>query len=94
MKPFVDNIPLFLTIVSALAGLLGWGAARIRRGYGLERDINHLKRDYEALNQNSARLFEEYERRLDVAERQLAVLSAINEALIGQRHKREADQNT
>lgn len=93
MKPLLDNLPLFLTMISAMAGLVGWGAARIRRGYGLERDINHLKRDYESLSQNSARLFEEYERRLDATEKQLAVVSAINQALIGQRHSIATEAN-
>ncbi|MEM1253285.1 MAG: hypothetical protein AAGI69_12700 [Cyanobacteria bacterium P01_H01_bin.21] len=80
----IHNLPLLITVISALAGLIGWGAARIRKGYGLERDISHLKRDYQSLSDNSATLFKEFERRLDSVEKELAILRAVNEALIAQ----------
>ena len=80
----INNLPLLITIVSAMTGVIGWGAARIRKGYGLERDIGHLKRDYQSLSENSATLFKELERRLDSVEKELAILRAVNEALIAQ----------
>ncbi|MBT9317300.1 hypothetical protein [Leptothoe spongobia] len=84
MKVFINQLPLIITILTALAGVIGWGIGRVRRGYGLERDINHLKRDYETLSNNCSKLFTELERRLDQAEKELAILRAVNQALIAQ----------
>lgn len=83
---FLNHLPLVLTVVSALAAVVGWGIARVRHGYGLERDIGHLKRDYQSLSASCDRLLTEMERRLDAVERELATLRGINQALIAQRH--------
>lgn len=92
-EKIIQYLPLVLGVCSTLAAVLGFIVARVRKNYGLERDINHLKRDYQALSKNSNALFTELERRLDTAERQLAVLQGINQTLIAQRlgineHKR------
>ncbi|MBT9314388.1 hypothetical protein [Leptothoe spongobia] len=84
MNVVLNNLGLALTVASALAGVCGWGIARIRRNYGFERDINHLKNDYKGLNDSCNKLFTELERRLDAAEKELAILRAVNEALIQQ----------
>ncbi len=91
MQFLINQLPLIITVLTALAGVLGWGIARIRRGYGLERDIGHLKRDYETLNQNCNYLFTELERRLDQAEKELAIVRAVNEALIAQGHRTDTE---
>lgn len=86
MSYLLGQLPLVLTVVSALAAVIGWGIARVRHNYGLERDINHLKRDYQTLSGNCDRLLTELERRLDAVEKELATLRGINQALIAQRH--------
>ena len=84
-EKIIKYLPLVLTVCSTLAAGLGFIVARVRKNYGLERDINHLKRDYQSLAKSSDVLFTELERRLDTAERQLAVLQGINQTLIAQR---------
>ena len=84
-EKIIQYLPLVLTVCSTLAAVLGFIVARVRKNYGLERDINHLKRDYQSLSENSNVLFTELERRLDTAERKLAVLQGINQTLIAQR---------
>ena len=84
MQFIVNNIGLLITIVSAASALIGWGASRVRKSYGLERDINHLKNDYNTLSSNFNTLYTELERRLDKVETELKVLRAVNEALIAQ----------
>ncbi|MBT9316370.1 hypothetical protein [Leptothoe spongobia] len=91
MQVFINQLPLIITILTALAGVIGWGIGRVRRGYGLERDINHLKRDYETLSTNCSKLFTELERRLDQAEKELAILKAVNQALIAQGPRSQAE---
>lgn len=89
MQFIVDNLPLFLTVISALATGLGWGAARIRRGYGLERDIKHLKNDYTALSNSTNQLITELERRMDATEKEIAVIQGINQVFMTQRTSHE-----
>ena len=84
MQVIINQLPLIIAVLTALAGILGWGIGRVRRSYGLERDIGHLKRDYKALSDNSHKLFTELERRLDQVEKDLAILKAVNQALIAQ----------
>lgn len=92
MQVIINQLPLIITILTTLAGVIGWGIGRVRRGYGLERDISHLKRDYEALASNCSSLFTELERRLDQVEKELAILRAVNQALILQGPRSEAEQ--
>lgn len=82
MQVIINQLPLIITVLTALAGIIGWGIGRVRRGYGLERDIGHLKRDYKTLSDNCSKLFNELERRLDQVEKELAIVRAVNEALI------------
>lgn len=82
MSSLINQIPLIITVVSAAAAMAGWAFARVRKGYGLERDINHLKNDYQALSLSIGNITNELERRLDVTERELAVLRGVNQALI------------
>ncbi|MBT9316249.1 hypothetical protein [Leptothoe spongobia] len=84
MQFIIKNIGLIITIVSAVSALIGWGISRVRKSYGLERDINHLKKDYKALSGNFNTLYTELERRLDTVETEFKVLRAVNEALIDQ----------
>lgn len=91
MQFIVKNIGLIITVVSALSALLGWGASRVKKSYGLERDINHLKNDYNTLSSNFNTLCTELERRLDTVETELKVVRAINEALIAQRASNSAE---
>ena len=84
MQVIINQLPLIITVLTTLAGAVGWGIARVRRSYGLERDIGHLKRDYNALSDNFNNLFTELERRLDQAEKELVILKAINQTLIAQ----------
>ncbi len=93
MQVIINQLPLIITILTALAGLIGWGIGRVRRSYGLERDIGHLKRDYKALSDSCNQLFIELERRLDQAEKDLAILKAVNQALIAQGSRSEANQS-
>ncbi|MGD1858165.1 MAG: hypothetical protein ACFB2W_28345 [Leptolyngbyaceae cyanobacterium] len=91
MQFIVKNIGLIITVVSALSALLGWGASRVKKSYGLERDINHLKNYYNTLSSNFNTLCTELERRLDTVETELKVVRAINEALIAQRASNSAE---
>lgn len=84
MDFIITNLGLIITIVSALSALTGWWVTKVRKGYGFERDINHLKRDYQALSENFAHLNTELERRLDQVEKDLAIIRAVNQALIAQ----------
>ncbi|MEM9486278.1 MAG: hypothetical protein AAGA83_21580 [Cyanobacteria bacterium P01_F01_bin.116] len=59
--------------MSTLTELVTWGVTRVRHNYGLERDINHLKNDVQALSKNMNMLTTELERRLDTVERELEV---------------------
>ena len=89
MQVIINHLPLIITILTALAGVIGWGIGRVRRSYGLERDIGHLKRDYKTLSDNCSSLFTELERRLDQTEKELAILRAVNQALIAQGSRSE-----
>ena len=89
MQVIINQLPLIVTILTALVGVIGWGISRVRRSYGLERDIGHLKRDYKALSDNCSGLFTELERRLDETEKELAILRAVNHALIAQGSRSE-----
>lgn len=91
MQFIVNNLGLIITVVSAVSALTGWGASRVKKSYGLERDINHLKNDYNTLSGNFNTLYTELERRLDQVETELKVLRAVNEALIIQGPRRLAE---
>ena len=93
MQLIINQLPLIITILTALAGVIGWGIGRVRRGYGLERDIGHLKRDYKTLSDNGNNLFTELERRLDQVEKELAILRAVNQALIAQGPRSQTDRS-
>lgn len=84
MNFIIHNLPFILTLCSALAGLVGWGIGRVRKHYGLERDIAHLKRDYQTLSEHSASLLTELERRLDAVERETTVIKTLNQSLMAQ----------
>ena len=81
----IKYLPLVITICCTLAGAIGFGVARIRHHYGLKRDINHLKRDYQALSDNMGTLVTELERRLDADEKESAVIRGVNQLLVAQR---------
>ena len=82
MKFMIQNLPLIVTVLTALAGAIGWGIGRVSRNYGLERDIAHLKRDYKTLSDHSAQLLTELERRLDAVEKDAIAIKAVNQSLI------------
>ncbi len=90
-EKIIKYLPLVLTVCSTLAAGLGFIVARVRKNYGLERDINHLKRDYTTLSQSTNTLLNELERRLDNTERQLSVVQGINRVLLAQRPKQGED---
>ena len=83
-KFLIENLPLAITVFSTAAGVIGFFVARVRHSYGLERDINHLKRDYKSLSNHTNILLKELERRLDSVEKDIATVRGINQVFLAQ----------
>ena len=66
---------LFQKIERAKADEMERYAESQKHQYGLERDLNHLKRDVEQLKQNLLALTDESDHRLDQAERKISEVS-------------------
>ena len=84
MQFMIQHLPIIITICTALAGIVGWGIGKVRKNYGLERDIAHLQRDYQTLSNHSSTLLTELERRLDSVEREITILKTLNQSLMAQ----------
>ena len=92
MSFLLNNLGVALGLASALAGVVGWGIGHVRRNYGFERDINHLKRDCKSLSDNMNIITQELERRMDLVEKESAIVREINQLLIAQTRHNTSDK--
>ena len=76
----VAIIGLFITILTALAGIIIYYVNAEKRKYGLERDFAHIKRNYEQIERNLRSILVEIDHRFDSIERTLIeIKSKIND---------------
>lgn len=68
---------LLITISSTLAAVAFWYANSEKRKYGLERDFAHLKRSYKQIDQSLTFILKEFDRRFDIAERDILEIKSI-----------------
>lgn len=71
-----DYISTFLAVLSLAGGAVAWYSTLVKQRYGFERDVNHLKRDYQQLSLNVETLVKSYEARLDDLQLDLVKLQA------------------
>lgn len=76
-KDFYEHISLIMGLLSFSGGVIFWFSGQIKRRYGLERDFNHLKRNYEALTGNVATLDKMLDERLDRFELMLVKIESL-----------------
>ncbi len=62
---------LFVTAITATAGLMVWFANSEKKKYGQERDIQHLNRNLTSMQQGIDTLLREHDRRFDLIDSQL-----------------------
>lgn len=75
----VALIGILLSLTTALSTALVWYINAEKRTYGLERDINHLKRNYEQMQENLNMVLREIDDRLNVNERDtIRIKSVLN----------------
>lgn len=78
MNFLVANNSLIFALLTGFVGVLGFLVNQALRLYGMERDIRHLKRDYQSLSKNLHELMTDYERRLDESEKEMIQIRCIS----------------
>ena len=78
MNFLVANNSLIFALLTGFVGVLGFLVNQALRLYGMERDIRHLKRDYQSLSKNLHELMTDYERRLDESEKEMIQIRGIS----------------
>ena len=52
MKPTVEKIKSYATLMVAIMALLGWGATFVSNRVGLKKDVEHLQKDVTEIKGN------------------------------------------
>jgi hypothetical protein len=68
---------LFLAAVTAIAAGVAWYAGNEKKKYGLERDLGHIRRNQEQMQQGLNTILLEMDRRFDLNERDILEIKSV-----------------
>ena len=77
LEDIIESLGSFLGLGSMVAAVVFWYRDRVRNEYARQRDWEHLKRYYDQLAQEYARLASEQDRRFDAVDLELREIKGL-----------------